>query len=64
MKALVLAGGFPQISLIKELKKRGYSVILADYNDEPVAKKHTVEIKMLDKDAKLGFTILAFGYSK
>lgn len=32
--------------------------------DEPVAKKHTVEIKMLDKDAKLGFTILAFGYSK
>ena len=24
MKALVLAGGFPQIKLITELKKRGY----------------------------------------
>lgn len=38
-KVLVLAGGFPQIKLIQELKKRGYYVILADYNDEPVAKK-------------------------
>ena len=38
MKALVLAGGFPQIALIRELKRRGIIVILADYNDEPVAK--------------------------
>ena len=39
-KALVLAGGFPQIALINELKKRGYFVILADWNEEPVAKKY------------------------
>jgi len=40
MKALVLAGGFPQIALIKELKNRGITVILADWNSEPVAKKY------------------------
>lgn len=40
MKALVLAGGFPQITLIKELKKRGITTVLADYNKEPVAKKY------------------------
>lgn len=39
-KVLVLAGGFPQISLIKQLKERGYYVILADWNEEPVAKKY------------------------
>jgi len=32
--------------------------------DEPVAKQHTVEIKMSAKSEKLGFTILTFGYSK
>lgn len=54
MKALVLAGGFPQISLIKELQKRGYFVILADYNDEPVAKKFCdkfYKVSTLDIDA-------------
>lgn len=40
MKALVLAGGFPQIALIKELKSRGIMVILADYYSEPVAKEY------------------------
>lgn len=40
MKALVLAGGFPQITLIKELKKRGYNVVLADWNENPVAKEY------------------------
>lgn len=40
MKALVLAGGFPQIALIKELKKRGYTVVLADWNENPVAKSY------------------------
>ncbi len=38
MKALVLAGGYPQIALIEELKRRGAEVLLADYNQEPVAK--------------------------
>lgn len=40
MRALVLAGGFSQIALIEELKSRGIQVILADYNEEPVAKKY------------------------
>lgn len=40
MKALVLAGGEPQIVLINELKKREYKVLLADYNINPVAKNY------------------------
>lgn len=40
MKVLVLAGGLPQIALIKELKKRGMTVILADYYPNPVAKPY------------------------
>lgn len=40
MKALVLAGGFPQIALIEELKRQGYTVVLADWYSEPVAKKY------------------------
>ena len=40
MKALVLAGGFPQIALIQELKRRNIEVVLADYNLEPVAKPY------------------------
>ena len=39
-KALVLAGGFPQIALIQELKDRGIYVVLADYNENPVAKQY------------------------
>lgn len=39
-KALVLAGGFPQIALIQELKSRNIEVVLADWNKEPVAKKY------------------------
>ena len=40
MRALVLAGGFPQIALIEELHSRGIYVILADWNAEPVAKRY------------------------
>ena len=40
MKALVLAGGFPQIALIQELKRRQITVLLADYYAEPVAKPY------------------------
>ena len=40
MKALVLAGGFPQIALIKELKRRNIYTLLADYNEAPVAKAY------------------------
>lgn len=54
MKALVLAGGFPQIDLIEDLKSRGYIVILADYYEEPVAKKYAdifYQVSTLDVDA-------------
>ena len=40
MKALVLAGGFPQIALIEELKSRGITVLLADYYANTVAKPY------------------------
>lgn len=40
MKALVLAGGLPQIALLRELKRRGYTTVLADYFPEPVAKPY------------------------
>lgn len=54
MKALVLAGGFPQIALINELKSRGVYVCLADYYEEPVAKKYAdvfYRVSTLDIDA-------------
>ena len=54
MKALVLAGGFPQIALIQELKKRDIFVVLADYYTEPVAKKYAdkfYQVSTLDVDA-------------
>ena len=43
MKALVLAGGYPQIALVQELKSRGITVLLADYFAEPVAKPYVDE---------------------
>lgn len=39
-KAIVLAGGFDQIALIKELKVRDYQVYLIDYYDNPPAKRY------------------------
>lgn len=54
MKALVLAGGFPQIALICELKSRGYTVVLADYFSNPVAKEYAdifYQVSTLDVDA-------------
>ena len=37
MKALVVAGGVPQIALIQELKERGVETILVDGSTTPVA---------------------------
>lgn len=54
MKALVLAGGFPQIDLIVKLKERGIVTILADYFQNPVAKEYAdkfYRISTLDVDA-------------
>ena len=54
MKALVLAGGFPQISLIEKLRERGIITILADYSEDPVARVYAdkfYRISTLDVDA-------------
>lgn len=40
MKALVLAGGVPQIELIENLKRRGIIVVLCDYYENPVARPY------------------------
>lgn len=70
MKALVLAGGFPQIALIEELKRRGIVVLLADYYPNPVARPyadHFFQVSTLDvpaitelaRDEKVDFLITA-----
>ena len=38
MKALVVAGGVPQVELIKQLKSRGIKTVLADGNPKAVAR--------------------------
>ena len=53
MKALVLAGGFPQIALLQELNRRGIETVLADYYEEPVAKPYAdrfYRVSTLDVD--------------
>lgn len=40
MKALVLAGGLPQIELLKQLKARGIETVLADGNDHALARPY------------------------
>ena len=60
MKALVLAGGYPQIALIQELKSRGITTVLADYYPNPVAKPYadiyyqesTLDIEAITRVAK------------
>lgn len=52
LKALVLAGGYDQIALMKELKAKKYEVLLADYLDNPPAKKEAdyfFQISTLDE---------------
>ena len=39
MKALVLCGGIPQIELIKNLKARGITTVLADMNEKVAARE-------------------------
>lgn len=55
-KAIVLGGTIPHIELIKNLKQRGYHVILVDYSQDPIARpfadEHIIESSM-DKDKVL-----------
>lgn len=53
-KVLILAGGYDQIALINEYKKRGFMTILADYFENPPAKSYAdkhYQISTLDVDA-------------
>ncbi|MBQ5977398.1 MAG: ATP-grasp domain-containing protein [Oscillospiraceae bacterium] len=40
MKAFVIAGGLPQIELIKQLKARGITTVLADGNENAIARPY------------------------
>lgn len=54
MKILVLAGGYDQIALVKELLSRGHEVILADYLQNFPAKQYVnkyFQVSTLDQDA-------------
>lgn len=54
MKALVLCGGVPQIALIRELKSRGVTTILADMNEKVAAREYAdkfYKVSVLDVDA-------------
>ena len=54
MKGLVLCGGIPQIALIKELKSRGITALLADMNPNVPAREYADEfykVSVLDVDA-------------
>ena len=68
MKALVVAGGIPQITLIQELKERGVETVLVDGSATPVAlpyadKFYNVNIfdidavKAIAEDEKVDFLI-------
>lgn len=54
--AIVLGGTAPHIELIRQLKNRGYKVVLADYLPNPPAKKFAdvhEQVSTLDNDAVL-----------
>ncbi len=54
MKALVIAGGLPQIELLKQLKNRGVETVLADGNDKAIARPYAdcfYQIPIFDIDA-------------
>lgn len=54
MKALVVAGGIPQIALIRELKDRGVETVLVDGSTSPVALPYAdkfINVNIFDIDA-------------
>lgn len=68
MKALVIAGGLPQIELIKQLKERGITALLADGSPGAVARPYADKffhvdvfdigaIKTIAKEEKVDFLI-------
>lgn len=68
MKALVVAGGMPQIALIEELKSRGIGTVLVDGAPEPLARPHADKfyqinvfdiegVKKIAREEKVDFAI-------
>ncbi len=54
MKALVLCGGIPQIELLKQLRERGITTVLADMNEKVAARKYAdifYPVSTLDTEA-------------
>ena len=54
MKALVVAGGIPQIELLKQLRHRGIETVLIDGSHNPVAKSYAdkfIQVQIFDIDA-------------
>ena len=54
MKALVVAGGLPQITLIKELRERGIQTVLIDGSSTPIARDYAdifYQINIFDIEA-------------
>ncbi|MBQ4361834.1 MAG: ATP-grasp domain-containing protein [Lachnospiraceae bacterium] len=54
MKALVVAGGVPQIELIQQLKERGIETVLIDGSDNPIARPFCddfVRVQIFDIEA-------------
>ena len=54
MKAMVIAGSCPQIVLLKQLKERGFQTVLADNNENAVARPYAdqfVKVNILDFEA-------------
>lgn len=54
MKALVLAGGLPQVALIEDLQSRGITTVLCDYYEHPVARDYAdvfYRVSTLDVEA-------------
>lgn len=60
MKALVLAGGLPQIELLKQLKSRGIQTVLCDGNANALARPyadHFCQIAIFDVEAVKGVAL-------
>ena len=54
MKALVIAGGVPQIELLKQLRRRNIETVLIDGSNNPVAKPYPdkfIQVQIFDIDA-------------
>ena len=59
MKALVVAGGMPQITLINQLKERGVETVLVDGSPTPVALPYPDRFYNVNI-SRMSFTLILF----